>query len=73
MDLSDDKHVSAAEIIAQIKGLPPAEKAEVIRFVVEESDSWIPDEFKQAMADADKGRLVDMDTALRETPPLRLK
>ena len=35
-------------------------------------DSWIPDEFKEAMKDAEAGRLVDLETALRETPPPHL-
>jgi len=65
--------MSAQEIIDQIKGLPPAERAQVARFIVENDDSWIPDEFKQAMKDAEDGRLVDMETALHETPPPRLQ
>jgi hypothetical protein len=65
--------MSAQEIIEQIKHLPPAERAQVAKFVVENDDSWIPEEFKQAMKDAEEGRLVDMETALRETPPTRLQ
>lgn len=65
--------MSAVEIIQQIKELPYAERAQVARFVVEEDDSWIPDEFKEAMQDAEAGRLVDMETALRETPPACLQ
>jgi hypothetical protein len=53
--------------------LAPAERAKVAKFVVENDDSWIPDEFKQAMKDAGEGRLVDMETALHETPPPRLR
>jgi hypothetical protein len=65
--------MSALEIIEQIKGLPPTERAQVAKFVVENDDSWIPEEFKQAMNDADQGRLVDMETALHETPPPHLR
>jgi len=36
-------------------------------------DSWIPDEFKAAMKDAQEGRCVDMEQALFETPPARLQ
>ena len=61
--------VSAAEIIEQIKALSPAERAQVAKFVVEQDDSWIPDSFKRGMADAEAGRLVDMDTALSSAPP----
>ena len=65
--------MSAQEIINQIKELPPSERAQVARFIVENEDSWIPDEFKAAMKDADEGRLIDMETVLRETPPPRLQ
>jgi hypothetical protein len=67
------KDMNAQEVIEQIKHLPPAERAQVTRFVVENDDSWIPEEFKQAMKDAEEGRFVDMETALHETPPPRLQ
>jgi predicted transcriptional regulator len=53
--------------------LPANERAQVAKFVVENDDSWIPDEFKEAMKDAEAGRFVDMETALHETPPPRLQ
>jgi predicted transcriptional regulator len=65
--------MSAHEIIEQIKSLPPLERAVVAKFIVEQDDSWIPDEFKEAMKDADEGRCVDMERALFETPPPRLQ
>jgi predicted transcriptional regulator len=65
--------MSAHEIIEQIKSLPPQERAAVAKFVVEQDDSWIPEEFKEAMKDAAEGRFVDMDKALFETPPARLQ
>jgi len=65
--------MNAQEVIEQIKHLPPGERAQVTKFVVENDDSWIPEEFKQAMKDAQEGRLVDMETALHETPPPRLR
>jgi predicted transcriptional regulator len=61
--------VSAQEVIEQIKHLPPAERAQVAKFVVENDDSWIPAEFKQGMADIAAGRVVDLDTALNEPYP----
>jgi predicted transcriptional regulator len=36
----------------------------VVKFVVEHDDSWIPESFKQGMADAEAGRPVDLDNAL---------
>jgi hypothetical protein len=47
--------MSALEVIQQFKALPPNERKQVARFVVEEDDSWIPDEFKEAMAEAEAG------------------
>jgi predicted transcriptional regulator len=65
--------MTAEAIIEEIKSLPPADRMRVVRFVVEQDDSWIPDSFKQGMADAADGRLVAMETALRETPPPHLR
>jgi hypothetical protein len=65
--------MNAQEIIDQIRGLAPTERAKVAKFVVEDDDTWIPEEFKQAMKDAEQGRLVDMETALHETPPAHLR
>jgi hypothetical protein len=61
--------MSAQEIIDQIKALPSDERARVTKFVVESDDSWIPEEFKQGMADIAAGRVVDLDTALNEPYP----
>ena len=58
--------MSALEIIEQIKSLPPNERAQVTKFVVESDDSWIPEEFKQGMVDIAAGRVVDLDAALNE-------
>ena len=58
--------MNAQEVIEQIKHLPPAERAQATKFVVESDDSWIPAEFKEAMQDAKAERFVDMETALHE-------
>jgi len=58
--------MSASEIIEQFKALPAGERARVAKFVVENDDSWIPESFKQGMADAEAGWFVDLDTALNE-------
>jgi hypothetical protein len=60
--------MSAQDVIEQFKSLPPTERAAVAKFVVEQDDSWIPEEFKEAMKDAEEGRCVEMETALFETP-----
>jgi hypothetical protein len=61
--------VSATELIEQFKALPPTERAQVAKFVVENDDSWIPESFKQGMGDAEAGRLVDMETVLSGAKP----
>jgi predicted transcriptional regulator len=61
--------MSAQEVIQEFKGLPPAERAQVAKFIVENDDSWIPEEFKQGMADIAAGRVVELDTALNESYP----
>jgi predicted transcriptional regulator len=61
--------VSATEVIEQFKALPANEKAQVAKFVVENDDSWIPESFKQGVADAETGRFVDLDTTLNEPYP----
>jgi hypothetical protein len=61
--------MSAQDIIEQIKALPSDERARVTKFVVESDDSWIPEEFKQGMADIAANRVVDLDAALNEPYP----
>jgi predicted transcriptional regulator len=61
--------MSAQEVIAEFKGLPANERAQVAKFVVEKDDSWIPKSFKQGMADAEAGRFVGMETVLSGAPP----
>ncbi len=61
--------MSATELIEQFKALPAHERAQVAKFVVENEDSWIPESFREGMADAEAGRLVDLETALNEPFP----
>ena len=61
--------MNAQEVIQEFKELSPAERAQVAKFVVENDDSWIPEEFKQGMDDIVAGRVVDLDTALNEPYP----
>jgi hypothetical protein len=61
--------VSAQEIIEQIKALPASERARVAKFVVENDDSWIPESFKEGMADAEAGRFADIETVLSGAKP----
>ena len=61
--------MSATEIIEQFKELPANERAQVTKYIVEHDDSWIPESFKQGIADAEAGRFVDMETVLSGAPP----
>ena len=61
--------MSASELIEQFKALPAKDRAQVAKFVVENDDSWIPESFKQGMADAEAGRFTDMDTVLSGAKP----
>ena len=61
--------MSATEIIEQFKGLPASERAQVAKYVVENDDSWVPESFRQGMADAEAGRFADMETVLSGAPP----
>ena len=65
--------MSAQEIIDQIKALAPAERAKVAKFVLEADDSWVPESFKEGMKAAAEGRFVDLETAIFEDPPPRLR
>ena len=69
LNWGDNSIMSAAEVIEQIKELPANERAQVTKFVVENDDSWIPESFKQGMADAAAGRFVDMEMVLSGAPP----
>lgn len=61
--------MSAQEVIEQFKALAPTERTKVTKFVVDNDDSWIPEEFKQGMDDIAAGRVVDLDTALNKPYP----
>lgn len=61
--------MSAAEVIAEIEALPPAEREQVLNHFLQLREDEIPPAFRRSMADALAGRGVDMDLALREEPP----
>jgi predicted transcriptional regulator len=61
--------MSVEELIKELNSLPPAQRMEVVEAVLNADDSWIPESFRQGMQDIEAGRVVDMETALREKPP----
>ena len=61
--------MSVEELIKELNALPLAQRLEVVDAVLDADDSWVPESFRQGMADIEAGRVVDMETALREKPP----
>lgn len=64
--------MSAETVIAEIESLTATERAKVFAYVdhaLAADDSWVPESFRQGMADAAQGRLTDMETALSGAKP----
>jgi predicted transcriptional regulator len=61
--------MTAQAVINHFTALPPKQRAEVAKFIVESDDSWIPKSFQRGMADAATGRFAVMDTVLNDAPP----
>ena len=64
--------MTAQSIVAEIETLPAVERAKVIAYVgrvMEADDSWIPESFKQGMAEAAAGKLTDVETVLSGAKP----
>ncbi len=56
-------------IIEQIKALAKEEQTEAFEMVHRLEDDVIPESFWQGLDDIRHGRVVDMETALRDRPP----
>ena len=63
--------MSAKEVIQEIEALSEVERLVVLDYVQRKAAAEAPESFHRGMADALAGRGVDMETALRETPPSR--
>jgi len=63
--------MSAKEVIQEIEALPETERLVVLDYVQRKAAAEAPESFHRGMAEALAGRGVDMETALRETPPSR--
>jgi hypothetical protein len=59
--------VSADQLIAEFKALPPDQRQQVAEAILED-DSWIPESFRRGMEDIEKGRSVPMEIALTQKP-----
>jgi hypothetical protein len=81
--------MSAAEVIAEIEALPATERVKIAKetlrhltpeglIVVERvlrrlAHPDVPEEVWEGYEDFEDGRVVDLETALHETPPPRLR
>jgi hypothetical protein len=61
--------MSAAELVEQIEALPEPERAKVIERFHANAPKWIPESFREGMADIAAGRVVDLDEALTKPFP----
>jgi hypothetical protein len=64
--------MSADTVIAEIEALPAREREKVFAYVEKAragDDSWIPESFRRGMADAEAGRLVDMEKVMADEKP----
>ena len=61
--------MSAAELVEQIEALPEQERAKVIEALHARAPKWIPESFREGMADIAAGRAVDLDDALSKPFP----
>ncbi len=61
--------MSATELVEQIEALPERERAEVIERLHALAPSWIPESFREGMADIAAGRTVDLDEAISKPFP----
>jgi predicted transcriptional regulator len=56
--------MSASELVEQIEALPEQARAEVIEQLHAHAPKWIPDSFREGMADIAAGRTVGLDDAI---------
>jgi hypothetical protein len=61
--------MSATELVEQIEALPEQERAKVIEHLHAHAPMWIPESFREGMADIAAGRTVDLDEALAKSFP----
>jgi len=55
--------------LEEFRALSAEERKRVAETILIEEDSWIPESFRQGMEDIAAGRVMEMETVLREEPP----
>ncbi|MBI3879278.1 MAG: hypothetical protein HY301_04350 [Verrucomicrobia bacterium] len=63
--------MSAQQVIAEIESLAKEEQLLVLDYVQRKALAEVPESFRRGMMQALSGEGVEMETALRETPPSR--
>jgi predicted transcriptional regulator len=61
--------MSASELVQQIEALPEQERAEIIEQLHAHAPKWIPESFREGMADIAAGRVASLDKALAKPFP----
>jgi predicted transcriptional regulator len=56
--------MSATELVEQIEALPEEARAEVIEQLHAHAPKWIPESFREGMADIAAGRTIDLNDAI---------
>ena len=61
--------MSTEQLIAEFRALSVEERRQVAEAILQD-DSWIPESFRDGMADLEAGRTVTMEKAISEPPPV---
>lgn len=59
--------MSAAQLLHEIESLPKPEQLWLLEKLGELTEADIPESFRQGMAEAARGELIDLDEALRSS------
>jgi hypothetical protein len=59
--------MSIAEILHQIEALPTEERLHLVEKLFQLTEAEVPESLRQSMAEAERGELIDLDAALRES------
>ena len=58
--------MSVAELLHEIEALPSEDRLRLVEKLVQLSEADVPESFRQSMADAARGELIELDEALPE-------
>jgi predicted transcriptional regulator len=58
--------MSVSEILREIKALPQNERLHLVEQLVKLTEADIPESFREGMAQAERGELLDFDETLKE-------